>query len=49
MIFNFEEMYEILEDKPILKKFKKNPRYLHKRSEGLTRRSNSGTRLQYED
>ena len=29
-----------------LKKFKKNPKYPHKRSEGLTRRRNKGSALQ---
>lgn len=27
-----------------LKKFKQNPKYVHMRSEGLTRRQNGGTR-----
>lgn len=28
-----------------IKKFKLNPKYVHMRSEGLTRRNNGGTRL----
>lgn len=28
-----------------MKKFRKEPKYEHKRSEGLTRRGNGGTRL----
>lgn len=33
-------------DKPILKKFKLDPKYTHHRSEGLTRRKNKGSKLQ---
>ena len=33
-------------DKPLLKKFKKDPKYTHHRSEGLTRRTNRGSQLQ---
>lgn len=33
-------------EKPVLKKFKKEPKYTHHRSEGLTRRRNKGTALQ---
>jgi len=33
-------------DKPVLKKFKKEPKYPHHRSEGLTHRHNKGTVLQ---
>lgn len=38
-----------VKEKPPLKKFKKDPKYTHHRSEGLTRRRNRGSKLQVAD
>lgn len=40
------QAYNRKSGKPDIKKFRKEPRYTHHRSEGLTRRTNKGSALQ---